>query len=110
MTLHENRASLCACVEIPQGGLDREQVIRYARARVRVRARARAALSRLSERSLHHCRTTLYRTSLWSPRGKLIRGGIKEPTIEMKQWNLVTAGLMSLFQHVKEGRDGKFRE
>lgn len=43
MTLHENRASLCACVEIPQGGLDREQVIRYARARVRVRARARSS-------------------------------------------------------------------
>lgn len=28
----------------------------------------------------------------------------------MKQWNLVTAVLMSLFQHVKEDRDEKFRE
>lgn len=43
----ENRTGLCACVEIPQGGLVREQVIRYGRARVRVRAHAQSSDAQL---------------------------------------------------------------
>ncbi|MEQ2255640.1 hypothetical protein ILYODFUR_015907 [Ilyodon furcidens] len=31
-----------------------------------------AGLSRLSERSLRHCRNALHRISLWSQRGKMI--------------------------------------
>lgn len=44
MTLREKQGGfVCARVEVPRGGLVREQVIRYGRARVRVRARAQSS-------------------------------------------------------------------
>lgn len=42
-----------------------------------------AALSCLSERSLRHCRTALYRTGLWSARGKLI---LERPREVERDW------------------------
>ena len=42
-----------------------------------------AALSCLSERSLRHCRTALYRTGLWSARGKLI---LEKPREVERDW------------------------